>query len=423
MSKKIKFLLSRFRYSGSRSQNVSVFIFDRMTEFNLFVTTILEQSSNSNVRRIRDDILVNIRPTNDFEGTTDRNEMRAIKERFRSMDFIKNQIEVFRTSKVNNIVLSFDNKKTLKFNDRDLGIFSFDLASAGLHKVKEYYSSLLKIVVDANEVKRVKDGDKFKFIYTGTPEHEVEQRDKLLESGLPKLKTSTKKVFIDIPKPKKALPQIDIFINISFYGSVKPDQMRWNALVPIAIAEKLNSANIGTRIWAITDGTYSANRVYYSVIKVKDFSDPLDINSLAIMSADSRFYRYDFFKGDIALPDYIGDGNLVSSGLGAPITDMRQLKQDVMNAMYEFEMYDLPDEKIMYEETKVFIKEVFTENDASNEFTRVMDFLNSLADKYSSPDGLTKWKPTDTNPNPTFTSKEKTEFVVKEPQDFTIFRA
>ena len=39
-----------------------------------------------------------------------------------------------------------------------LGIFSFDLASAGLHKVKEYYSSLFKATVDPNDVETIQDG-------------------------------------------------------------------------------------------------------------------------------------------------------------------------------------------------------------------------------------------------------------------------
>jgi hypothetical protein len=387
------------------------------------MTSLLERATNSNVKGIRDDKYVNRNPERDFHGTTDRNELRGVKEKFRSLDFIKQQVELFRTSKVNDRILSFDKKKVLRFNDRDLGIFSFDLASAGIHKVKEYYSELLKMIVDPNEVETKKDGDKYRYFYTGTPYHEVEQRDKLLESGLPKLRTSVKKVFIDIPKPIKALPQIDIFINVSFSAFVKPDEIHWNALALIAIAEKLSSANISTRIWNITAMEGNDNICVSSLIKIKDFNEPLDINSLGIMVADSRFIRFDNFKGVIAMMDYIGYGNLAKSSIGLPITFMETIKQDVLNTLYDQEMFDLPDEKILYEETKLFITGVYTENDAKAEFTRVMNYLEQVAEKFTSPDKLTVFKPTDYTPNPKFLPKEKIVYEALEPNEFRMFVA
>jgi hypothetical protein len=432
MSKKIKFFLSRFKYNSLRRvtqdssmtgvKNVAFFIFDKMTDYNLFVTTILENTNNANIRQMRDSKFIRLAPEEDFHGTKDINELKGLKDKFRSLDFIKNQIELFAKSPLSKTIVSFDKKKVLRFNDRELGIFSFDLASAGIHKVKEYYSPKFKATVDPNEVKTVQDGDKFKYFYIGKPPHEVEQRDKLLENGLPKLRTSVKKVFIDIPKPTKQLPQIDIFITISFAYKVVPDQMRWNALAGIAIAEKLNSANISTRIWAVYGVNYSSdNDAVYAMIKIKDFSDPLDINSLGILSADSRFFRYDMFKGFIGLPDYIKNGDRVPYYIGYPINNSGTVKQDTLNAMYEAEMFDLPDEKVMYEETKLFLGGVWTENDAKAEYNRVMTYLEQVADRFSSPDGLTKWTPNSVSPNPTFISKEKVDATVKEQNEFTMF--
>lgn len=432
MSKKVKVLLSRFDYNVTRrfrindpsykgTKNVACFLFDKMTDYNLFVTSLLERTSNQNVKRLRDSSLINRRPEEDFHGTRDAKELKGIKEKFRSLDFIKQQVELFRTSKINDKILSFDNKKNLRFNDRDLGIFSFDLASAGIHKVKEYYSNLLKLIVDPNEVETVKEGDKFKYFYTGTPYHEVEQRDKLLENGLPKLRTSVKKVFIDIPKPKKSLPQIDIFVSVAYSWMILPDEIRWNALCLIAIAEKLNATNISTRIWLVAGNEYSTNKADYSIIKIKDFNEPLDINSLGILVADSRFYRFDLFKGFISLADFIGDGDLVDGGLGIPITFPDTIKQDVLNTLYDQEMFDLPDEKILYEETKLFLTGVHTETDAKAEFTRVMDYLERIAEKFTSPDKLTKFKPTDYTPTPTFLPKEKIVYDALEQNEFRMF--
>jgi len=432
MSKKVKVLLSRFKYNVNRRyridfanyigiKNVSCFLFDKLTDYNLFVTTLLERTTNANIKNIRDIKLLNRIPTLDFHGTINRNELRGFKDKFRSLDFIKQQVEVFRSSKINDKILSFDNKKVLRFNDRDLGIFSFDLASAGIHKVKEYYSHKLKKIVDPNEVETVQDGYKFKYFYIGKPRHEVEQRDKLLENGLPKLRTSVKKVFIDIPKPKKTLPQIDIFINIAFSSYLKPDEIRWNALALIAIAEKLNATNISTRIWTVCGGEYDNSTAVYKIIKIKDFNEPLDINSLGILVADSRFLRYDLSKGRLALIDYIGGGNLIDNSLGTPINYMPSIKQDVLNTFYDQEMFDLPDEKILYEETKLFIKDSFSEKDAIAEFTRVMDYLEQIAEKFTSPDKLTKFKPSDYSPSPTFLPKEKIVYDALEQNEFNLF--
>ena len=100
---------------------------------------------------------------------------------------------------------------------------------------------------------------------------------------------------------------------------------------------------------------------------------------------------------------------------------METIKQDVLNTLYDQEMFDLPDEKILYEETKLFITGVYTENDAKAEFTRVMNYLEQVAEKFTSPDKLTVFKPTDYTPKPTFLSKEKIVYDALEQNEFRLF--
>ena len=56
-------------------KKVAVFLFDKMTDYNLFTTTVLENTTNRNARRRRDDELINVTPSLNFHGTLDKKEL------------------------------------------------------------------------------------------------------------------------------------------------------------------------------------------------------------------------------------------------------------------------------------------------------------------------------------------------------------
>ena len=43
-----------------------------------------------------------------------------------------------------------------------------------------------------------------------------------------------------------------------------------------------------------------------SAIRVKRYEDPLDVNQLLVLASDPRYFRFQGFKGLIALADYCG---------------------------------------------------------------------------------------------------------------------
>jgi hypothetical protein len=316
-------------------------------------------------------------------GTTDPSQVTTNITSF----LFNNELDTFignvRSRTVNVDVIDLDQQKAIKFTSKEIGIFSFDLASLGLIKVVEFYSPLLDEIVSADLVVTEKDADgkvlkdangntmlfhKFKpeikehsvtlnaaeggyfskvlgmvvpksklverdenglkiLIYPYSPEiqkHQVERRQRLNEKGKPMWATTFKKVFIELPKIEKPLPRIDIIITSSFSANVNAEtEMIWSCMSAITLAEKLNLSRINYRIvicYPIRTTRNGTNKVF-PFVTVKKEGEPLDRNKIATLLADARNFRYQQFKGFVTTMYDAGLDNNISDGIGAPIND------------------------------------------------------------------------------------------------------
>lgn len=244
-----------------------------------------------------------------------------------------------------------DQTKAIKFTEKEVGIFSFDLASLGLIPVYEYYSKLLNRVVNANYVEsvllkngrreyyhvflpyikehrcnynikqagfysdilelvipkellvRVQTANDDYFIYPERQEikrHKLQKIQKLDKNGNKKWTTTFKKSFIEIPKVEKPLPRIDIIIPAAFNQSANADTIKYNSLALIKLVENL--ANIGINVRIISNYSFEfMGTEIYTYITVKKEDEPLDKNKMAILLSDARYYRLkilDLWQGE-----------------------------------------------------------------------------------------------------------------------------
>lgn len=278
-----------------------------------------------------------------------------------------------------------DQKKQIQFTEREMGIFSFDLASLGLVRVYEYYSPILDAIVTPNLVKSEKanNGETI-YYYVGNPyvpkheikyvgkqggyyseilkrlvdkdtlieeegedrivvyyypekeevlRHEVSRKQAKNKDGKPKFATTFKKVFIYIPKVINNLPRVDIIIPISYGGGVTSEESFWNSIAMLSICEKLSKSNVNYRVVGAYGGrTLSGRQNIYQFVILKDETKPLDPNQLAIATSDMRYFRIEGFMLDWATQYEAGFENNMDSGVANTITDRDEIK----NAYVEY---------------------------------------------------------------------------------------
>lgn len=329
-------------------------------------------------------------------------------------------------------VIDLDQKKTINFNDREIGIFSFDLASLGLYPVYEYYSHLLKRTVDPNFVESYvnesgeriyyfvglpyvpKHEVKYNIDFAGyyskvlgrvvskneiveqlptdpkdeityffperqeIPKHDVQQIQAVDESGELRFSSTFKKSFIQIEKVYKRLPRIDIIVPVSYSGIVKSEEMFWNSIAVASVAQKLSDSNIDYRIIACETGkTVKGEKSCYGFIQLKDDEQPFDINQLGLVVSDARVFRTEFFRFDYAMQYRAGYGAYFDSSIAFAINNV-----DVIKSMYmgylaqstnesDIEASTNPDSKIVF-------PQALSKQAAINSYNKVVSQVSNL---------------------------------------------
>lgn len=335
-------------------------------------------------------------------------------------------------STLNVDIVDIDQKKTINFNDRELGIFSFDLASLGLYPVYEYYSNLLKRTVDPNFVESYENekGERifyfvglpfvpkhevqYDFDFAGyyskilgrvvskneiveqiptdpkdeityffperaeIPKHDVQQIQSVDESGNPKFSSTFKKSFIQIEKVYKRVPRIDIIVPVSYSATIKSEEMFWNSIAVAAVAQKLSDSNVDYRIIASnTASTINGGKNNFAFIELKNDQQPLDINQLGLVVSDARVFRTDFFRLDYAMQYRAGYGAYFSSSIGRPINDVQLIKRMYMGYLAQstnesdIEASTMPQSKIVF-------PQALSRQAAINSYNKVVGDVSNL---------------------------------------------
>jgi len=383
---------SSYTPRGIRSLPRTAFSFSGLDDFNRFIAqadTNCERNTNcrSGLDKYDQSTMQSRANMNgaDWFGTLDPALLIPNPTNFLFSSDLDSFLQTVRATTVNVDTTDLDQQKTIRFTDREVGVFSFDLASLGLVPVYEYYSTLLNKIVNGNNVvverdsvgKPIKDasgksifyhiykeaieehyiifdaslggyysrllnrkvqpeeflttndGGVLKYLFIATPEiqrHRVEQRQVLNANGKKKFKTTFKKVFIEIPKVEKPLPRIDIIVSASYSASVNAQtEMIYSGMAAIALAEKLSSAGVNYRIVVAyplrTSANMSAQKEVYTYVAVKKEGEALDKNQIATLLSDGRSFRGNAFRGFLASMYDAGYDDDISSGIGSPIYD------------------------------------------------------------------------------------------------------
>lgn len=239
---------------------------------------------------------------------------------------------------------AFD-KDRMVATDLPIGVFDFSLASKGLYRPQEYYCSELKRLIDPDFVKKVAsnpdifaftekvDGKSKSYLLTQQQEgtREIEKMNEYIEelvkvgetrematelakAQFPKAKlifrTTTKKV--NLVRRSKTLKNnavgnekyVDLFLRIGGNAMETPRSLLYRTMPSLLVAFFLDKAGIKTRILGLdpyaSDYKSDTNdRNFYRYMNayvIKEYEDPFDFNEIAILSADSRTFRWKLFR-------------------------------------------------------------------------------------------------------------------------------
>lgn len=230
-------------------------------------------------------------------------------------------------------------KSKLKFTSIPQGVFNFGLASKGLFRPIEYYSTEEKKIVEPEKVENTTfKGLTHFFFYndsgnespiriqqegtylveTNCPDVIVKYdksarmfipfKDNLPYTGCGKIDsatgkparlrftTTTKKVYMYREKQGGGLaPYVDLFVVVGGLYDMTTESMLAKNIPLMIISQFLNQAGIKTRILAKRAYTVSRYVVDYSFV-IKDYGESLDLNQIAAFTSDKRFFRVNLWN-------------------------------------------------------------------------------------------------------------------------------
>jgi len=192
--------------------------------------------------------------------------------------------------------------RKILYNPNGLGVFIFDRAAMGMYRLKEFFSPSQNRIVEREEVRQAKKG--YVLVKDGSPV--VQRWEQHKENNKPKIRTTSKNVYAYYPKVSKERQAVELFISCGANADTKADAFLYSGISAIIIAQILEKARIPNRITIAVGSSpdgYS-DTAYACIIPVKEYDENPDINLLALLSSDPRFFRHEGFKGVIAMYDY-----------------------------------------------------------------------------------------------------------------------
>jgi len=418
------------------NSNKVVYNFGSLSDFQKFIEDV-SISARGNARigisRIDRSYVENTSNKKSKFGTDKVDEIVNKKTSFLFNNQLETYLQRVRNQTVKVDINDIDQKKEIQFTERDIGIFSFDLASLGLIPIYEYYSPLLKELVDPDYIRGEEVSDEKMIFYhvkkdfiakhkvnynfklggwysdilgrivekkdlieeitdseiiyyypeeQEIPEHPVERKQKIDEDGNQVFGTTYKKCFIYTPRPEKRLPRIDLIINATYSYDINAEtQMLWNCMAALAVAEKLSKSNANYRILAAypvkTSGSGSRAEVF-TFVTIKDENQKLDANKMALLVSDGRFFRYELFRAYFAVQFDAGfDSRIDISSIGIPITDRDQIKETYIAYLKKQKGYS-DREAAKRADSKIIFSQVYSEAQAVNDYNRVIREISKL---------------------------------------------
>ncbi|WP_010520453.1 DUF7192 family protein [Aquimarina agarivorans] len=275
-------------------------LFDSVFAFNDFTDKEILQLSNNNENRwnnVKIGTESKLKQNTDWYGTPTPKSIEELNEHrtYLGMPLVK-KIQPKIKDKLAKYLEHLENnvlpKPKMAYNDRGLGVFSFDRAAKGLFK-----SFQVNMQTPVNTT--------------------VSQLNIELQNH--QIQTSVKSAYAYFENKLMSYPSIQLYIMAGANAGVKGDSLLYVGLACAELVEFLELRGVSVEVNVML-GTSFDNQVSMASIRVKRFQDKLDKNQLLLLSSDPRYFRYRGFKSLIALSNYFELS--IPAGLGSITTSM-----------------------------------------------------------------------------------------------------
>ena len=269
-------------------------LFDSVFAFNAFVDDEIKQLSSANDSRwnwVQQSTSDNLKKGTDWYGTPTPKDITELEAHYTFLGMplvekiqpqIKDKLAPF-LDYLNKAVLP---KPKMTYNDRGLGVFSFDRAAMGLFQ---------QFAID-----------------TQTPmSTSVSQMN--IELGNKQIQTSVKSVYAYFQDKQQSYPSLQLYLMAGANANVKGNDLLYVGLACAELVQFMELRGISVEVNVML-GTSFNNQVTMGCVRVKRYQDQLDKNQLLLLSSDPRYFRYRGFKSLLAMSNYFG--LTIPSGLG-----------------------------------------------------------------------------------------------------------
>ena len=284
----------------SDSGKYNYLLFDSVFAFNAFVDHEIQQLSSTNASRwnnVVQSTSQNLNSGTDWYGTPTPKDVKELEEHrtFLGMKLaqkIQPQIKDKLATYLDYLQDSVLPKPKMAYNDRGLGVFSFERAAMAMYK---------DFPVNTQTP-----------VSTTVSQMNIELRNH-------QISTSVKSVYAYFQDKQMSYPSMQLYIMAGANANVKGDQLLYVGLACAELVDFLELRGISVEVNVLLGTTFS-NQVAMACVRVKRFQDRLDKNQLLLISSDPRYFRYRGFKSLVALSNYFG--LTIPSGLGSITAQM-----------------------------------------------------------------------------------------------------
>ncbi len=284
----------------SNSGKYNYLLFDSVFAFNAFVDHEIQQLSTTNASRwnnVVQSTSQNLNSGTDWYGTPTPKDVKELEEHrtFLGMKLaqkIQPQIKDKLATYLDYLQDSVLPKPKMAYNDRGLGVFSFERAAMAMYK---------DFPVNRQTP-----------VSTAVSQMNIELRNH-------QISTSVKSVYAYFQDKQMSYPSMQLYIMAGANANVQGDQLLYVGLACAELVDFLELRGISVEVNVLL-GTSFSNQVAMACIRVKSFQDRLDKNQLLLISSDPRYFRYRGFKSLVALNNYFG--LTIPSGLGSITAQM-----------------------------------------------------------------------------------------------------
>ncbi|WP_240315583.1 DUF7192 family protein [Aquimarina longa] len=269
--------------------------FDSVQAFNDFVDSqaaVLNTHNRGVLKRMNERTASRIRKSSTWYGSPNPKDVSELNDHkyFLGMELLRTIQPKIKDKLAEYIKLISDqilSKPKVAYNDRGLGVFSFDRAAMGLYRLQptrkkkpiENIISQLQIELDTSNKT-----------------------------------TAVKSVFAYFKDRKSSYPALRLYLMSGGNAKVEGDELLYVGLGCAELVEFMEVRGVAVEVNTLLGTSFNDN-VVMGVIRIKRFQDRLDKNQLLLMTSDPRYFRYRGFKSLIALSDHFGLN--IPDGLGS----------------------------------------------------------------------------------------------------------